>query len=118
MFGSLGFTEIFFIFIVALLIFGPRKLPELGKTLGNALGQFKRASEDFKRTWEEEVDLEKRRPAEPRPVANAIGHQEPALIDADPSSAREAAERLSRATLPSVDEVEPPADVPTAPPVS
>jgi sec-independent protein translocase protein TatA len=49
MFGSLGFTELFFIFVLALIIFGPRKLPELGKTLGNALGQFKRASEDFKR---------------------------------------------------------------------
>ena len=61
MFGGLGFTELFFIFVLALIIFGPRKLPELGKTIGEALGQFKRASEDFKRSWEEEVDLEKRK---------------------------------------------------------
>lgn len=59
MFGSLGWSEILFVFIIALIIFGPRKLPELGKSLGQSLAQFKRASEDFKRSWEEEVDLEK-----------------------------------------------------------
>ena len=74
MFGSLGFTELFFIFVLALIIFGPRKLPELGKTLGNALGQFKRASEDFKRQWEDEVEVERRRPVEPRPDPNSLAH--------------------------------------------
>src|SRR5215813_1203688 len=59
--GSLGWPEILLILVVALIIFGPRKLPELGKTLGNSLAQFRRASEDFKRTWEEEVEVEKRR---------------------------------------------------------
>src|SRR5262245_5458085 len=59
--GSLGWTEILMILVVALIIFGPRKLPELGKTLGNSLAQFRRASEDFKRTWENEVEVEKRR---------------------------------------------------------
>ncbi|MEW6125482.1 MAG: twin-arginine translocase TatA/TatE family subunit [Acidobacteriota bacterium] len=59
--GSLGWPEILMILVVALIIFGPRKLPELGKTLGNALAQFRRASEDFKRTWEEEVETEKRK---------------------------------------------------------
>ena len=47
------------ILIVALVVFGPRKLPELGKTLGQAMAQFRRASEDFKRTWEQEVEIEK-----------------------------------------------------------
>ena len=74
MFGGLGFTELFFIFILALIIFGPRKLPELGKTLGNALGQFKRASEDFKRQWEDEVEIERRRPITPRPDPNSVAH--------------------------------------------
>ncbi|HKX28331.1 MAG TPA: twin-arginine translocase TatA/TatE family subunit, partial [Blastocatellia bacterium] len=49
------------ILVVALVLFGPRKLPELGKSLGQAMSQFRRASEDFKRTWEQEVDLEKER---------------------------------------------------------
>ena len=72
--GGLGFTELFFIFILALIIFGPRKLPELGKTLGNALGQFKKASEDFKRQWEDEVEIERRRPIVPRPDPNSVAH--------------------------------------------
>jgi TatA/E family protein of Tat protein translocase len=55
----LGMPEVILILVVALVVFGPRKLPELGKSLGNAMAQFRRASEDFKRTWEQEVDLEK-----------------------------------------------------------
>ncbi len=57
--GGLGMMEMMVIMVIALIIFGPRKLPELGKTLGKAMGQFRRASEDFKRTWEQEVDIEK-----------------------------------------------------------
>ena len=59
--GGLSWTEILVILVFALILFGPRKLPELGKSLGQAIGQFKRASEDFKRSWEDEVDLEKER---------------------------------------------------------
>ena len=59
--GKSGWTEILVILGVALMIFGPRKLPELGKSLGASLAQFRRASEDFKRTWEDEVETEKRR---------------------------------------------------------
>src|SRR5215212_7776335 len=65
--GSLGMPEILMILVIASIIFGPRKLPELGKTLGNSLAQFRKASEDFKRTWEEEVDLEKQRFEAPAP---------------------------------------------------
>ncbi len=57
--GSLGMQEIIVIFVLALIIFGPRKLPEIGKTLGRGLQEFKKASNDLKRTWEEEVQLEK-----------------------------------------------------------
>ncbi len=57
--GSLGMQEIIIIFVLALVIFGPRKLPELGKTLGKGLAEFKKASNDLKHTWEEEVRLDK-----------------------------------------------------------
>jgi TatA/E family protein of Tat protein translocase len=57
--GQLGMQEILIIFIIALLIFGPRKLPELGKTIGKGLAEFKKASNELKQTWEEEVRLDK-----------------------------------------------------------
>ncbi len=55
---SLGSTELFFILIMALVFFGPRKLPQLSRTLGKNLASFRRASEDFKRTWDREVTLD------------------------------------------------------------
>ena len=55
---SLGTTEILVILVVALVLFGPRRLPQLSRSLGKSLGEFKRASEDFKRTWEREVQME------------------------------------------------------------
>ena len=55
----LGTSEMLIIALVALIVFGPRKLPELGRSLGKSIGEFKRASEDFKRTWEREVDVER-----------------------------------------------------------
>ena len=62
-FEFLGTTELLVIAVVALVLFGPRKLPEIGRTVGKAIGEFKRASDDFKRTWEYEVEIEQRRPA-------------------------------------------------------
>ncbi|MCZ6767926.1 MAG: twin-arginine translocase TatA/TatE family subunit [Acidobacteria bacterium] len=56
---NLGFPELVIIFIVALVIFGPRKLPELGRSLGKGLSEFKKASNELKRTWEEEVEAVK-----------------------------------------------------------
>lgn len=55
---SLGSIELLFIAIMALVFFGPRKLPQLSRTLGKNLAEFRRASEDFKRTWEREVAIE------------------------------------------------------------
>ena len=57
--GSLGMQEIIVIFVLALIVFGPRKLPELGKSLGKGLAEFKKASNELKATWEEEVRLDK-----------------------------------------------------------
>lgn len=55
---SLGSTELLFILIMALVFFGPRKLPQISRTLGKNIADFRRASEDFKRTWEKEVSIE------------------------------------------------------------
>lgn len=55
---SLGSTELLFILVMALIFFGPRKLPQLSRSLGKNLAEFRKASEDFKRTWEKEVNLE------------------------------------------------------------
>lgn len=92
--GSLGMPEILLILVIALIVFGPRKLPELGKSLGQSLAQFRKASEDFKRQWEDEVVLERNRiesapapvveePAAAEPIASAhsedtVGHEEQA----------------------------------------
>lgn len=61
--GSLGMQEIIIIFVLALIIFGPRKLPELGKSLGRSLAEFRKASNELRQTWEEEVRLEKEKEA-------------------------------------------------------
>ena len=55
---SLGNTELLLILAAALIFFGPRRLPQLGRQLGKSLAEFRRASEDFKRTWEREVNLD------------------------------------------------------------
>ena len=60
MFGSIGMPELILIFVVALLVFGPKKLPELGKSLGRGLAEFKRASDDLKKTIEDEIEQGKR----------------------------------------------------------
>src|SRR5437588_3479386 len=71
-FEFLGTTELLMIALVALVLFGPRKLPELGRSLGKSLAEFKRASDDFKRTWEYEVELEHRKPAPDAGAQNSL----------------------------------------------
>ena len=67
--------------MIALIIFGPRKLPELGRSLGKSLGEFKRASNELRNTLDEEIRLEEQRStapraAEQRPVEQPVEHQE------------------------------------------
>ena len=67
MLGSIGMPELIIIFVIALIIFGPRKLPELGRSLGKSLAEFKRASNELRSTLEEEIRLEHQQ----KPVAAA-----------------------------------------------
>ncbi len=75
MLGSIGMPELIIIFVVALIIFGPKKLPELGRSLGRSLNEFKRASNELKNTLEEEVRIEEQR--EQRAAEKAVPAQVP-----------------------------------------
>ena len=58
--GPIGMPEMIAIFVIALLLFGPKKLPELGRTLGKAITEFRRASNELKATFESHLsELEK-----------------------------------------------------------
>ena len=57
-FESLSTTELLFILVIALIFFGPRKLPQLARSMGKGLAEFRRASDEFKHTWEREVAME------------------------------------------------------------
>ncbi len=73
MLGSIGMPELIIILVIALIIFGPRKLPELGRSLGRSLSEFKRASNELKSTLEEEIRFEDQRSAErQRPVESPV----------------------------------------------
>lgn len=61
MFGPLGMPELVVIFVIALIVFGPRKLPELGKSLGKSLAEFKRASNELRNSLEDEIRIEEDR---------------------------------------------------------
>ena len=65
MFGPIGGPELLLILVIALIVFGPRQLPEIGKSLGRMLTEFRRASNDFKRTLEDEVEADKTRAPAP-----------------------------------------------------
>jgi Tat protein translocase TatB subunit len=65
MFGTLGGPELFLIMVVALIVFGPRKLPEMGKSLGKMMAEFRKASSEFQRTIEDEVEADRVRNVTP-----------------------------------------------------
>ncbi len=71
MFGSIGMPELIVIFVIALIIFGPRKLPELGRSLGKSINEFKRASNELKSTLEEEIRVDEQRTAAKAPETPA-----------------------------------------------
>ena len=79
MFGSLGIMELVLIFIVALIVFGPKRLPEIGRTIGKAMGEFKKATDDFKNTIEREVQVDelKQLASTTIPVQESVSRSEP-----------------------------------------
>ena len=82
MFGSLGIPELILIFIVALIVFGPKRLPEIGRTIGKAMGEFKKATDDFKNTIEREVQVEelKQLASTTIPVQEAVSRSAPVPV--------------------------------------
>ncbi len=82
MFGSIGMPELVIILVIALIIFGPRKLPELGRSLGRSLGEFKKASNELQRTLDEEIKVEETK--EQR--AKIRAEQDSAIAAAQPST--------------------------------
>jgi len=61
MLGSIGMPELIVIFVIALVVFGPRRLPEMGRSLGRAIAEFKRAGSELRDTFEREVELDAER---------------------------------------------------------
>ena len=96
MIGSLGVPELLFILVLALLVFGPTKLPEIGRTLGRAMGEFRRATSDLKRTLDVELSTEElSKPLSPvaTPVVKPADEIAPAPSSAVETSPAPAAEQ-------------------------
>jgi sec-independent protein translocase protein TatA len=74
MLGPIGAQELIIIFVIALIVFGPRKLPQLGKSLGRSIGEFKRASNELRSTLEQEIRVEETRKEIMEPI-EALGNE-------------------------------------------
>lgn len=88
MFGSLGIQEMLLIFGVILIVFGPRRIPEIGRTLGKALAEFRKATDDLKGTIEREVRLEELQKIAPAVMApyEVVSRTEPERLPVDEST--------------------------------
>ena len=96
MFGTLGGPELFLILVIALIVFGPKKLPEIGKNMGRMIGEFRKASQDFQRTIEDEVAAVNRSAETPPAQAQPAPKPLPAAAEAPPEVAPPAAPTVSR----------------------
>jgi len=76
--GPIGFPELIIIFVVALIFFGPKKLPELGRALGKSIGEFKRASNELRNTLDEEIRADERKTL-------AAANPAPTVVATDPA---------------------------------
>ncbi|HJT65024.1 MAG TPA: twin-arginine translocase TatA/TatE family subunit [Pyrinomonadaceae bacterium] len=84
---TLSSQELIFILVIALIFFGPRKLPQLARSMGKGLAEFRKASDDFKRTWEREVAAEESRADSENTILapEELATQPPALIEEKPA---------------------------------
>lgn len=88
MFPSLGMPELLIIGVVALIVFGPRKLPELGRSLGKSLQEFRRATNELKHTLDEEISIEERKDQQKVAAARVETSTNPAdiAVPTDPAA--------------------------------
>lgn len=91
MFGPLGVQELLLIFVLVLIVFGPRRIPEIGRTLGKALGEFRKATDDLKSTIEREVRLEELKQVTPPSFESMITPSE-SVSRSEPEPSTEVAE--------------------------
>lgn len=109
MFGSIGGPEVILLFIAALLLFGPRRLPEIGRTIGKTIADFRRATNDFRSNLEREVRMEEIkdaiRPIEnaPRPAALARGVLLDVIAPAAPKSTEAPEPKDAPSDTPAID---------------
>lgn len=106
MFGSIGMPELIVIFVIALIIFGPRKLPELGKSLGKSIAEFKRASNELRNTLEEEIRIDDQQqrqkaaaatlPAASSTTPLSAVPAEPAAVETEPAATPDAPAQETR----------------------
>lgn len=102
MFGSIGMPEMIIILVIALIIFGPRKLPELGRSLGRSINEFKKASNELRSTLEDEIRVEERKEQQAKVEAEHKPAVTPAVpvpgSDADYAARAAAPETVTRNT--------------------
>jgi TatA/E family protein of Tat protein translocase len=95
MFGSIGMPEMIIILVIALIVFGPRKLPELGRSLGRSINEFKKASNELRSTLEDEIRVEERKDQQAKVEAEV----KPAVTAAVPGSDADLASRTHAETV-------------------
>ena len=95
--GPIGMPELIVILVIALIIFGPRKLPELGKSLGRSLNEFKKASTDLQNTLEQEIKIEEQKEAAAKTKA-AEPPATPVSQSAETEAAAPSQETVSRSS--------------------